>query len=58
VSADEFARVYEKAAWDAYAKGAAVVAAAVEKAEARRRFHVDSQGCAVITYADSGEEEE
>lgn len=52
---DELRRVYEDAMRDAHEKGAAVVAEAVEKAEARRRFHVDSEGCAVVAYVDSSE---
>jgi hypothetical protein len=56
MSADVFSRLYEEAMRDAYAEGVAVIDEAIERAEARRRFHVDSQGCAAIVYADPGEE--
>jgi hypothetical protein len=55
---DELRRVYEEAARDAYEESKAIMDEAVEKAEARRRFHVDPDGCAVIAYADPADEPE
>lgn len=52
MSADEFHRYYEEAARSAYEEGKAIIDEAVKKAEARRRFRVDSQGQADIAYAD------
>jgi hypothetical protein len=57
VTADEFRRWYEEAARDASEEGKAILDEAVKKAEARRRFHVDSQGRAVIAYAVPVDEE-
>jgi hypothetical protein len=56
-AADELYSSYEEAMRDAAEEGAAIVAEAVRKAEARRRIQVDLQGCAVVTYVDAGEEE-
>jgi len=48
---DEFRNWYWEAARDAFEEGEAILEKAVEKAEARRRFHVDSQGHTAIAYA-------
>ncbi len=49
---DELRRSYEEAMRDAFEEGNAVLDEVVKKAEARRRFQVDSQGRTVIAYAD------
>jgi len=54
----EFRNWYEDAVRDAFAEGQAILDEAVEKAEARRRFHVDPQGDVSIAYADREENEE
>jgi hypothetical protein len=48
-------RLYEEAIRDAFEEGKAIVAEAVARAEARRRFHTDSEGCTVVSYVDAGE---
>jgi hypothetical protein len=58
VTADEVRSWYEDAARDASEEGEAILDEAVKQAEARRRFHVDSQGRTVIAYADPVNEEE
>lgn len=55
MTADEFHRLYEEATRDAYKKGKAILDEAVEKADARRRFQVDSQGCTVVAYIEEAE---
>jgi hypothetical protein len=47
---EELRRSYDEAARDAFEEGKAVLAEAVKKAEARRRFHVFSDGRTVIAY--------
>jgi hypothetical protein len=49
---DPWLAEYEKAANEALEEGLAIIDKAIKKAEARRRFHVDSQGRTVIAYVD------
>lgn len=46
---------YEEAIYAAFEEGQALVQEAVERADARRRVYVDSDGCAVIAYIDPSE---
>jgi hypothetical protein len=47
-----FVEQLEQAVEDPLKKGLALIDEAIEAAEARRRFQVDSRGCASITYID------
>jgi hypothetical protein len=50
MAADELRGWYEEAARDACERAKAILDEAARKVDARRRFNVDSQGCAVIAY--------
>jgi hypothetical protein len=51
---DEVRRLYEDAIEEAARDAEAILDEAAKKAEPRRRFQVDSQGCTVIAYVDDG----